>query len=236
MAPNQAASLRAQHWREFMEEVCIWLTVPLVLKRCLSRQVLGIPSDTPLADVLPSVIMKAAKPYYASILTEAAVKARSMAILNQNQSTQLQAPQLAASQFPANLGQGQGNMRAFQSHNRTQQKYPAPKPIASPEFIRAKLDMAIFNLNLPPQLIDHVRFTGYEGTTGSGNFRMDFSDWTFGVMGSPGPLPPNATNMLEALFKNVFELDAQGVMITSYTIPFMARVTFVFPAFPPALC
>lgn len=181
--------------------------------------------------------MKAAKPHYASILTEAAMKARSMATANQ--STQLQAPQLTAPQFPAaSFGQSlQGNNpRAFQSYNRNLQKYPAPKPGATPELIRAQLDMAIFNLNLPSQLLDHVRFTGYEGNTCSGNFRMDFSDWTFGAMGSPGPLPPNATNMLEALFKNVLELDAQGVMITSYTVPFMVRVTSVFTILFPAHC
>lgn len=183
--------------------------------------------------------MKAAKPHYASILTEAAVKARSMAMANQ--STQLQAPQLAAPQFPTGLlNQGlQGNNpRAFQSYNRNQQlqKYPGPKPAVTPDIIRAKLDTAIFNLNLPSQLLDHVHFTGYEGTTGSGNFRMDFSDWTFGAMGSPGPLPPNATNMLEALFKNVFELDAQGVMITSYTVPYMVRVTFVLSTLSLAHC
>ncbi|QDS76800.1 hypothetical protein FKW77_002458 [Venturia effusa] len=204
MAPDQAASLRAQHWREFMEEV------------------LGIASDTPLADVLPSVIMKAAKPHYASILTEAAVKARSMA--TGNNSSQMHARQLAAPQFSQSTSQGQvqGNVRPFSPYPRNQQKYTGPKPAVSPDFIRAKLDLAIFNLNLPSQLFDKVRFTGYEGTTGSGNFRMDFSDWTFG----PGPLPPNAVNMLEALFKNVFELDAQGVMITSYTIPYMVRITF----------
>ncbi|TID20132.1 hypothetical protein E2P81_ATG07438 [Venturia nashicola] len=210
MAPDQAASLRAQHWREFMEEV------------------LGIPSDTPLAHVLPSVIMKAAKPHYASILTEAAVKARSMA--TGNQSTQLQASQLTAPQFPAASLSGQGlqgnNTRTFQPYNRREQKYPGPKPAVTPDFIRVKLDCAISNLNLPRHLLDHVRFTGTQGATGSGNFRMDFSDWTFNATGSPGPLPANATNMLEALFRNVFELDAQGVMITSSTVPFMVRVTF----------
>lgn len=222
MAPDQAASLRAQHWREFMEEVCVRLVAMMRYDAYHPFQVLGIPSDTPLADVLPSAIMKAAKPHYASILTEAAVKARSLA--TSNQSTQMQAPQLAAPQFQANPGQGQRNLRVFHSYSRNQQQYPGSKPAVSPESIRAKLDLAIFNLNLPSQLLERVRFTGYEGTTGSGNFRMDFSDWSFGV-GSPGPLPLNATNMLEALFKNVFELDAQGVMITSYTVPYMVRVT-----------
>lgn len=180
--------------------------------------------------------MKAAKPHYASILTEAAVKARSMA--KSTQSTQLQAPKLIPPPYQAAslLSQGpQGNhTRAFQPHNRNQPKYPGPKPAVSPEFIRAKLDAAVFTLNLPSQLLDHVFFNGYEGTTGAGNFRMDFSDWTFGAKGSPGPLPSNATNMLEALFKNVYELDTQGVMITSYTVPFMARVTSVYIMLSPA--
>lgn len=189
-------------------------------------QVLGIPADTPLADVLPSVIMKAAKPHYASILTEAAVKARSMATATQ--STQLQAPRLQATQ-------GQSYGRAFQGL-----PFPRPPnqhrqramPDMSPESICASLETAISNLKLPTQLMDHVRFTGQEGNTGSGNFRMDFMDWSFGKWGYPGPLPPNATNMLEVLFREVPELDAQGVQLMTYTVPFMVRITSVTPVFP----
>jgi hypothetical protein len=182
-------------------------------------QVLGISPDTPLADVLPSVIMKAAKPHYASILTEAAVKARSMATATQP--TQLQAPQVP-------VGLGQGHTRGYQPYSRPH--HQTKPPAVSPEFVRAKLEQAIVNMQLPSQLIDRVRFTGHEGTTGSGNFRMDFTDWTFGEKGHPGPLPPTATNMLEALFRSVSELDAQGVQIMNYTIPFMVRVTFVLPS------
>jgi hypothetical protein len=160
--------------------------------------------------------MKAAKPHYASILNEAAGKARSMAMATQP--TQLQAPQVPA-------GPNQGHTRGYQPYSRTQ--YQTKPPAVSPEFIRARLEQAIFNMQLPGQLIDRVRFTGYEGTTGSGNFRMDFTDWTFGMKGQPGPLPPTATNMLEALFRSVSELDAQGVQIMNHTVPFMVRVTFV---------
>jgi hypothetical protein len=201
MIPDQTASLRAQYWREFMEEV------------------LGIPPDTPLVDVLPSVIMKAAKPHYASILTEAAVKARSMATATQ--STQLQAPQIL-------VGPGHGYTRGYQPYSRPQ---PQVKSAVSPGFIRSRLEQTIFNMKLPSQLINYVRFTGHEGSTGSGNFRMDFSDWTFGEKGNPGPLPPTATNMLEALFRSISELEAIGVQIMHYTVPFMVRITFVFPSF-----
>lgn len=179
------------------------------------EEVLGIPPDTPLADVLPSVIMKAARPHYASILTEAAVKARSLATATQ--SVQLQAPQIPA-------GPGQGYARGHQPYLRSQ--FPAKFDV-TPESIRSKLEQTIIKLRLPSKLIDHVRFTGYEGTTGSRNFRMDFLDWTFGEKGHPGPLPPTATNSLEVLFRNITELEIIGVQIMNYTVPFMVRITLV---------
>jgi hypothetical protein len=161
--------------------------------------------------------MKAAKPHYASLLTEAAVKARSMATATQ--ATQLHAPQLPA-------GPSQGHTRAYQPYPRLQPQPPGKQPAVSAEFIRARLEQSIFNMKLPSQLINRVRFTGHEGTTGSGNFRMDFTDWTFGSKGHPGPLPPTATNMLEGLFRSIAELEAMGVQIMNYTVPFMVRVTF----------
>jgi hypothetical protein len=177
-------SLRGQHWREFMEEV------------------LGIPPDTPLSDVLPQVILKAAKPHYIPILSQATRDAYDLA-----NTTRTPVPAIAPQPQPARLR----------------------VPNISPEFLRSDIDRAIVKVNAPSNLIKYVRFTGQQGFTGSRNFRMDFSHWTFGVHDYRDALSPSMASstpyMLETLFRGIYYVECVGVQIMNYNPPFIARIT-----------